>query len=481
MPNQLTSTGIQVAQLAELQTNFTTSMQGIYGASINLNSNSPDGQAMMIFLQSVLDLENLLVAIYNSFDPDQAFGTTLDMRVAINGIQRQAGTFTVTNETIVTSQACTLPGLDQTALPAYTVADNAGNQYQLQATQNPSTAGTYVYAFQAVTPGANVTSPNTIVNPVTIVLGVTSVNNPTTYSTLGINEETDAALKIRRQKSVALASQGYLSGLLASLLNINGVSNAYVYENNGATTDANGVPGHSIWVIMSGSGAAAAIATAIYNKRNAGCGMKGGQTYNIAQADGSTFPVNWDNVTPQNLFIEFTIGSLNQTSIPLYSLIDTTLPTSFVPAVAAEVDISALASAVKAIDPNCFITSAGFCATYNGTYKNFLTPTGKNYQFAVAANQIIILPIIVNGTGVAYVFSSSTGQVTSTTISVAHGGNTFQFSALGGYGTMSWAVTSGTGSINSSTGLYTSSTAGTDVVTVTDGASNTATCTITVT
>src|SRR5581483_5728996 len=158
--------------------------------------------------------------IYNMFDPDNAVGVILDQRVAINGIQRQAGTFTVTNVTLIVSQALNLYGLDQTAQPVYTVADNAGNQWQLQTTQHISGPGTYVFSFQAANPGAVLTTINTITVPVTIVLGVTSINNPTTYTTLGINEESDAVFKVRRQKSVQLSSVGYLAGLLAALQNI---------------------------------------------------------------------------------------------------------------------------------------------------------------------------------------------------------------------------------------------------------------------
>ena len=89
----------------------------------------------------------------------------------------------------------------------------------------------------------------------TIVLGVTSVNNPTTYTTLGTNQESDSALKLRRQISVSIGSQGYLQGLLGALESINGVSSAFVYENNTGITNADGVPGHSIWVIVAGSDA----------------------------------------------------------------------------------------------------------------------------------------------------------------------------------------------------------------------------------
>lgn len=360
MANVLDATGLTTSTRDELVTYFTQQYQSIYGADINLASDTPDGQMMNIFIQSILDLQDLLAQIYNTFDPDNAIGVVLDQRVAINGIQRQAGTFTTTPVTVVNSQSINLYGLDQDAQSIYTVADNAGNRWELETTQLGLAAGTHVLEFRAAEPGAVLTVPNTINVPVTIVLGVVSVNNPTTYTTLGINEESDAQLRVRRQQSVSLASQGYLAGLLAALEAITGVTSAFVYENTSGSTDIDGVPGHSIWVIVAGSAAAADIAEAIYTKRNAGCGMFGGTTYTITQVDGSPFVVSWDAVVTRNLFIAFTATSLNGTTAPNIAAIRTGLPTTFIPGVFSEVNINVLATQVQAIDPNCLVTGAGF-------------------------------------------------------------------------------------------------------------------------
>ncbi len=360
MPNLLSATGLATATRAELVTFFTTQYQQIYGADINLASDTPDGQMMNIYIQSVLDLQDLLVQIYNSFNPDNAIGVVLDQRVAINGIQRQAGTFTITDITIVTSQSVNLYGLDQTVQDIYTVSDNAGNLWQLETTQLGVVAGTNVFAFQAAVPGAQLTVPNTITVQVTIILGVVSVNNPTTYTTLGINEESDAVLKVRRQKSVSLASQGYLAGLLAALENINGITSAFVYENNTGFTDADGIPGHSIWVIVAGTAPDADIAQAIYTKRNAGCGMFGSESYTITQVDGTPFIVYWDMVIASDLFITFVVTSINGTTPPNIEAIRAGIATDFIPGVNEEVNINSLATLVQTYDPNALVTGAGF-------------------------------------------------------------------------------------------------------------------------
>lgn len=459
MPNSIGPDGITIATQAELITYYSTLLRGIYGNDINLAQDSPDGQWMMAIIQASIDLENFIVQVNNQFDPDLAIGNILDQRVAINGIQRQAGTHTITNVTLVTTAAVTLLGIDQTVNPPYLVADNEGNQWELLVSVALPGAGTYVLSFQAVIPGAVLSVPNTIQTPVSVVLGVSTVNNPTTYSSLGLNEESDADLKIRRQKSVSLSSQGYLSGLLAALENITGIVSAFVYENNTGSTDGDGIPSHSIWVIVSGAVAPGAVANAIYTKRNAGCGMKGSQTFNITQADGTNFVVRWDIVTAQNLFIKFTATSLDGVNPPNIAAIRSGLVTLLAPGVNEQVNINDLATLVQEIDNNTLVTNAGFSLTSGGSYTATLTPSTKDKQFAVSSPDIIILPIILNPTAPA---------------TVTHG-NTIQFSALGGFGayTFSLHTNTSTASINSSTGLYTAGAGtGVDVVRVTDAASN---------
>ena len=447
MPNSISSTGITTATQAELLANLTAKLQAIYGNDIVLTSNTPDGQRINIYIQMALDLQDLLSSINAQFDPDQAVGAILDQRVAINGIQRQAGTFTVTPITLTLSQSVNLYGLDQSTQPVYTVQDNSGNQWQLQTTQLGLSPGSHVLNFQAANPGAVLTTPNTITVPVTIVLGVTSVNNPTTYTTLGINEETDAALRIRRQQSVSLASQGYLAGLEAALKNISGVTYAFVEENTSASTNGDGVPGHSIWVIVAGTGAAASIAQAIYTKRNAGCGMYGSISYSITQADGTSFNVFWDSVVAQDLFIQFTASSINGTANPNISAILSRLPNIFTPGVFTEVNINELATLVQEIDPNTLVTSAGlstalvqtlslsgvaasgaFKVTYNGNSSasiawNDSISTIQSKVQAVSGLSTCLVTGSIASQSLVFTLTSATGLIVITSNTLQTGGS----------------------------------------------------------
>jgi uncharacterized phage protein gp47/JayE len=466
MANTIDATGLHLKTLSEVLAELTAAWQTIYGPNVNLDPDTPDGQFLNIMAQIVVDNLELMNQVYNSFDPDLAIGTALDERAAINGLQRKAGTNTITDITITIDRAVTLTGIDNDPLNPFTVADNAGVQWQLRETQTPSIAGAYVYEFQAAEIGATQTTPNTITTPVTVVVGVTAINNPTTYTTLGTDEETDAALRLRRQRSTALGSQGYLESLYAALSNIDGVTAVEIFENVGSTTDADGIPGHSIWVIVAG-GTDEEIANAIYVKRNAGCGMKGTTTFAVTQIDGSSFVVRWDYVTPQNLFIKFTATSLDGINSPAIALIQSELPTTFLPGVSAQVNINELGTLVQAIDPNTLLTNAGFSTTAGGAYTTTLTPSTKDKQFIVSSANIIILPMIMTP-------SSWTLAVTESK----------QFAVVGGYSTITWTlnVNNSGGSI-SPAGLYTAGATPTvsDTVRATDALGNFVDAVVTVT
>jgi len=477
MPNSFGSQGLTTATQSELVANYVAGFQAIYGPNINVGPETPDGQMINLPIQTALDVENLLLQIYNSFNYQNAFGTSLDQRAAIVGIQRQAGTFTTIDITVVTSQSVNLYGLDQTAQSVYTISDEAGNQYQLQTTQLGLSPGSSTLIFSAVTPGAITPVPNTITVPVSIVLGVTSVNNPTNALTIGLNEESDAALRIRISQSVALSGQGFYNSLLAALLNIPGVTYATIIENNTGTPEAFGslsLPGHTIWVITAGTGSPSQIANAIYMKRNAGAGMfnsggSGAQSYNITQADGSIFTIYWDDVVGEPLYIKFNVSSINGSTPPnLPAITDpsTGLASKLMPGVNASVNANEIATLVQQIDPNSYVSNIGLGTAVDGS-ASIISPSTPNEQFTVAQSDIIAIPMYITSPNGNLTVSS--GSVISA-VSVTTLGS-IQFTAYGGYSTYVWSLQTNVsgGSINSVTGAYVAgSSTGIDVVKVHD-------------
>ena len=83
MTNTIDKTGITTDSLAEIVTGLNEDYREIYGSDIIIESNTPDGQKINIEAQLIKDMLDLIVATFNSFDPDQATGKALDQRVSI--------------------------------------------------------------------------------------------------------------------------------------------------------------------------------------------------------------------------------------------------------------------------------------------------------------------------------------------------------------------------------------------------------------
>jgi uncharacterized phage protein gp47/JayE len=387
MPDQLDNTGLHVKSLTDIIADITTALQTAYGSDINLSQNSPDAQLMNIYAQAASDLRQLLVAVYNSFSPLSASGTTLDERVAINGITRLAGTYTLQNVNITVSGALTLYGLDQSAQPVFTVADNAGNQFQLVATQTPGGPGTNTYQFRAVAVGAVQTLPNTITNQVTIVLGVTAVNNPAAATSTGVDEESDAALKIRQARSFFLAATGPVDAIIAALLQVTGVTNATVIENATAGT-VGGVPAHGIWAIVE-NGSNADVAQAIYSKKAPGTPMVGGTSVVVSRPSGGTETILFDRPLYTNLYIRFTILPRNAGETFDTALIKQQLSAAIAYKINQQASIGDPINAMFTIAPDAILTSVGV-GTDGVNYFDTATPATPQYRFLVDPTRIII-------------------------------------------------------------------------------------------
>lgn len=394
--NTIGVNGLTIQTLADIVGELDAGLRAIYGSDINLDPNSPDGQMVNLYSQGKLDTLEMGEQIYTSFDPDQAQGAALDARCAINGVVRQPGSHSLVRIDITVGAATIFfYGLNINPAKAFTVADQNGNRYQLVTSFGFIGPGTIQQTFQAVKTGP-VSSPiGTITNIVTIIAGVTNVNNPAAPFILGVLEESDALLRIRRANSVSLPSKGYLQGLIGALLDVPGVTNADVLENMTSSTDANGIPGHSIWSIISTgpsnlTSVEPEVANAIYVKRNAGCGMKGGVSVNVTQLDGNVIAIKFDFSTKQNLWFRATVQAIT-------GAVDLVYLTSQVLAqfgqsynIGQKADSSSIVAFLKGIAPNASISAEGV-STDGASYVPLVTPTGVNYQFEITGSSFITL------------------------------------------------------------------------------------------
>ena len=320
MPNNYIGiNGLVTESLEEIYNNLKTQFQQIYGTDINLDQNSPDGQWLNILAQEKKDILDLFTQYYNNLDVDRVVGIPQQILYKLNGLTINAYTYSYVYMDITTTQALNLNGISDDEIEnadatGYTVSDTNGNRWILTTQTASNTISLNAglnqnLRFRAAELGSVTALPNTITIMETIIAGITSVNNPANNYRTGATGESDAEFRIRRNRSVTVASQGFADSIEAQLLNLAEVTQAKVYQNRTDTTDANNIPAHTAWVICEG-GSESDIGKIIYNNIPPGIPMKGNKTVTITRPNGLTDTVNFDRGADEPLYVKMNIKLL---------------------------------------------------------------------------------------------------------------------------------------------------------------------------
>lgn len=390
--NYIDKDGLHTQSLTEIRDELVSAYQNIYGDDISVASDTPDGQRINIEAQAKADLLDYSKQVYNSFDVDTVIGDAQDRLYKINNVYRQNADYTFVEVNVTIDRAVNLQGLDTNILSAngagYTVADDIGTNFILANSVSLSNAGTYTLEFRAEKIGAVDVSPNTITTMVTVIAGVTGVNNPTKQYITGNTQETDAQFRIRRNRSTAISAQGFYDALEGQFYSIPNVKSAIVYEN---TPDDKQIP-HSaldsaIWCIVEG-GLDTDIAKVIYANRTLGCAMVGNTTATITRVDGTPFTVKFDRPQAQSLYLDITIKS-RVGMIPDEDFIKNQLAETLSFGIYQTVTTSDIVIAINDIDNSVYVEN---CLLSNdGTnWDTAATPTTKDKFFTLSEANITI-------------------------------------------------------------------------------------------
>ena len=113
--------------------------------------------------------------------------------------------------------------------------------------------------------------------------------------------ETDAEVRNRLNQALAGKGTGTADALLAALLSVQYVRDAKLFVNDSDSTDANGIPAHSIAPVVYG-GQNAAIAGVIFNKKAPGVGSYGSTSVDVTDAYGNTHTVRFSKAASKPVF-----------------------------------------------------------------------------------------------------------------------------------------------------------------------------------
>lgn len=258
-------------------------VKAILGEDLYLEPDSQEGQLVSIFALAQQDTYNLAASVYNAFSSQTAQGAGLSRMVVINGIRRQAAGYSTVPVVCV--------GTVGTIISGGIVEDQAGRKWELPASVTIPTSGEIHVTATAQDIGDVRAAAGEVNKIATPCRGWQSVSNPQA-ATPGAAVETDAALRGRQAVSTALPSQTVFEGTLGAVGNVRGVSRWRGYENDTSETDADGLPPHSICIVVEG-GDNAAVAEAIALKKTPGCYTLGDVEVMTRDAKGLPNPIRF--------------------------------------------------------------------------------------------------------------------------------------------------------------------------------------------
>jgi len=315
MPFQLTPSGLETESQQEIRQRIVEKLQAAYGPNINTQTGSAFGNLTDILSEQIALTQQTCLAVYSSFDPDNATGTALDARAALTGSTRDGATFSEVDGLIEFSGPATVNDGD--------IIQNDDNQSQWQAVNGPytDTGGPYPEqvpaTFVALESGPVIANAGTPWSPITIIPNVAGFTNPTDDANVGQNQQTDPQFRASRQVELYSQGDGPLAAITAVVSKVPGVLTARTYHNpDQAPADADGIPFKAFNVVVETSPSSPtpslqqAIGDAIWSAMGAG-GEAYGTDFSVTVVDeeGLPQPVSFDVVDLVDVFITIDIST----------------------------------------------------------------------------------------------------------------------------------------------------------------------------
>ncbi|MGE6587635.1 hypothetical protein CFY86_29160 [Raoultella ornithinolytica] len=296
----VTAEGISAPDYQTVLDTITGYFHQIYGSDAYLEPDSKDGQMVALVALAIHDANNTAISVYRSFSPATALGDALTSNVKINGITRRAAT----NSTV----DLLLTGTVGTTITNGSVRDTNSVVWNLPATVVIGTDGTVVATATCANSGAVAAVAGSVNGINTPTRGWASVTNPLA-ATVGVAAETDAELRVRQSQSVALASLTPFDAADGAIANVEGVTRHKLFENDTETTDANGLPPHSISAIVEG-GDATEIANTIRSVKGQGVSTYGTTAVIVTDKYGNPYTIRFSRPVDVPIYVSITLKAL---------------------------------------------------------------------------------------------------------------------------------------------------------------------------
>lgn len=245
----LTSSGFEPRTEAEIQETTRTFLRATISEKLDLSERTVLGNWNNIVCEHLTDAEEILQEAYNAFDRDAASSDRLSSLAILIGVPRR--------ETPTVGLVAMTLNLDAAQTYAagaieFQVEGEPTNVWRNRDIVASTSAGSYAdQIFVSDLTGSTATAA---AGTLTVLLDPTdgTVNSGTNPDDAqpGKDRETDSELKVRMAQGVAAGGSRTVNAIKAAIVVLDGVVSVDVFENTTSIVDADGIPGHSIKVVV---------------------------------------------------------------------------------------------------------------------------------------------------------------------------------------------------------------------------------------
>lgn len=254
---RLASSGMEIAEFVDVRDVIINRYKEVYGSDIDLSTASADGVFVNDIALIINNILQVMKSLYSNLDVDTASGTYLDTLCKLANVTRMPATKS-TASLIVTSlyttgDAVTFGDIDENGniINNITFVDKGGNEWVSNSniTLLSNESAEIKVTCTEIGP---IDAPAGWINQTLIVMNLSVEQKNDAIR--GNNEESDMELRKRRSQSSGANGIAVLESLVGALLEITGVDDVKIYNNNSLTNqtaiDGTVISPHNIYVIL---------------------------------------------------------------------------------------------------------------------------------------------------------------------------------------------------------------------------------------
>jgi hypothetical protein len=305
----VTPTGFVIKPFEVIEQEFVDKIHSVPGMEdVSLDAEDVGGKLAGPFLSIAKEMWELGAAIHAGYNPDEAIGFQQDAINALRGVRRLPAAKGTVPLRVTLAAGASIPVGKLVAQ----VQGQPGNRWiSTEVATNPtaSTADFTVKA-QAEFVGPTNASAGTITQIAAPAVGWLAVTNDVD-ATPGRNVETHAEFRVRAEEEGNKTGASTLPAVVKAVRALPGVVRAFGFENTKDYVNSDGLPPHSIEIVVQG-GDDAAIAACIWAFKGGGIETHSSNTPKSSgttvDENGETRTVYWTRPTVRLVYLRYTLS-----------------------------------------------------------------------------------------------------------------------------------------------------------------------------